>query len=50
MTGCMKNPFLIYGYEDPAHFCDREEVYRQSDGYIVYNRFLGLWLKNMMGL
>ena len=25
MTGSMKNPFLIYGYEDPAHFCDREE-------------------------
>ena len=25
MTGSMKNPFLIYGYEDPAHYCDREE-------------------------
>ena len=25
MTGSLKNPFLIYGYEDPVHFCDREE-------------------------
>ena len=32
------------------YLTDRELVYRQSDGYIVYNRFLGLWLKNMMGL
>ena len=32
------------------YLTDRELVYRQSDGYIVYNRFLGLWLKNMMGV
>lgn len=25
MNDSCKNPFLIYGYEDPAHFCDRVE-------------------------
>lgn len=25
MTNSLKNPFLIYGYEDPEHFCDRIE-------------------------
>lgn len=25
MTNSLKNPFLIYGYKDPEHFCDRLE-------------------------
>ena len=52
MTDSLKNPFLIYGYEDPEHFCDRAEetADKQSDGYIVYNRFLGMWLKYTMSI
>ena len=30
-----------------AALCDKELVYRLKDGYIVYDRFLGLWLSRL---
>lgn len=77
------NPFLVYGYNSPEYFCDRERetdkmisallnernltlisprrmgktgliqsllnkelIYNTPDGYIVYDRFFGKWLKD----
>ena len=54
------NPFLIAGYYSPEFFCDRkretassalkklpdnELVYHTDNGYIVYDRFMGEWLR-----
>lgn len=55
------NPFLITGYHSPEYFCDRKQetetlkklvsnemVYKSSDGYIVYDRFMAIWLKQKL--
>lgn len=58
----LNNPFVVYGYKGAEYFCDRrkepalkallrrELVYKDRAGYIVYDRFFGMWLrKNGVG-
>lgn len=59
----LNNPFVVYGYKGAEYFCDRssvgialkallrrELVYKDREGYIVYDRFFSMWLrKNGVG-
>ena len=56
----LNNPFLVYGYDSPMYFCDREKetqdllealeneyIYTAEQGYIIYDRFLAFWLRTI---
>lgn len=45
----LANPFLVYGYESPAYFCDRELIYYSPSDYHVYDRFFAMWLRRKFG-
>lgn len=49
MTDNLKNPFLIYGYEDPAHFCDRVEETASVISALQNGRNISLIAPRRMG-